>query len=227
MNYDKFHKLIEEQNPEQKEEFYLKLKEKLNIPDEEQKVEEKKGSGFVAFFKKPYRVIACASAVLVIICLSVFIPFALKNKTPAERYCIAGECIETKIQSIKEFSKDNSLNILYYNWYDTGEVISSKLFMDAKDNDKFVYITEEIVNGVTGDFVKLSITDIHTKVDIFEKYWNNCDKECLSKNIKVYWKAQNTSSMAYFEYDGYRYFVELDHPESEEAILDIVAEMLP
>ncbi len=227
MNYDKFHKLIEEQNPEQKEEFYLKLKEKLNIPDEEQKVEEKKQSRFVTFFKKPYRVIACASAVLVIICLSVFIPIALKNKTPAERYCIAEECVETKIESIKKYSKDNSLNILYFDWYEFGEVISSKLFMDAKDTDKFVYIAEEIINGETGDFVKFSITDIHTKVDIFEKYWESCVKESYRENVRIMWHYQSTSGMAYFEYDGYRYFVELDHPESEEAILDIVAEMLP
>lgn len=227
MNYDKFHKLIEEQNPEQKKEFYLKLKEKLNIPDEEQKVEEKKQSGFVTFFKKPYRVIACASAALVIICLSVFIPIALKNKTPAERYCIAEECVETKIESIKKYSKDNSLNILYCDWYVTGEVISSKLFVDAKEPDKFVYVTEEIINGETGERVKLSVSDIYTKVDVFERFSVECNKEVQIKSTSVKWKSHSASGMAYFEYDGYRYFVELDHPESEEAILDIVAEMLP
>ena len=227
MNYDKFHKLIEEQNPEQKEEFYLKLKEKLNIPDEEQKVEEKKGSGFVTFFKKPYRVIACASAALVIICLSVFIPFALKNKTPAERYCLSTDCIATPIESIKKYSNDASVELLYLDWYQTGEVIKSTTYFDKSDSKNFVYIEEELINGQTGERVKLSISDIHTKVDIFEKYWESCVKESYREDVRIMWHYQSTSGMAYFEYHGYRYFVELDHPESEEAILDIVAEMLP
>lgn len=227
MNYNKFHKLIEEQNPEQKEEFYLKLKEKLNIPDEQQKVEEKKGSGFVTFFKKPYRVIACASAALVIICLSVLIPFALKNKTPVERYCLSTDCTAVPIESIKKYSNDASVKLLYLDWYQTGEVIKSTTFFEKSDSKNFVYIEEEITNGQTGERVKLSVSDIYTKVDIFERFWESCVKEAHSDNVKVMWHYQSSSSKAFFEYEGYRYYIELYRPASEEAILDIVAEMLP
>lgn len=224
MNYNKFHKFIEEQNTEEKEELYERLKQRLNLP--EAPVKENKKTGFVRFFKKPYRIIACASAALVVFCLAIFIPLALKGGELAkERYCHEKDCVKMDIVSIKDYAKENDLPLLYLEWYEKGQLIYSSLFLD--NTEKFVYIKEKISNDETGDLVYLSITDKNTKVDVFEKFWESCVKESNIDNNKIMWNFQNSSGLAFFEYEGYRYYVELYRPVSEEAILDIVREMLP
>ncbi len=224
MNYNKFHKFIEEQNTEEKEELYERLKQRLNLPEAPAK--ENKNTGFIQFFKKPYRIIACASAALVVLCLAIFIPLALKGGELAEeRYCYEKDCVKTDIASIKDYAEENDLPLLYLEWYEKGQLIYSNLFSD--NTEKFVYIKEKISNDETGDLVILYITDKNTKVDVFEKFWNICDIEYTFNSNLIYWKAQSSESLAYFENGNYRYFIELVRPMSEEAILDIVREMLP
>ena len=75
--------------------------------------------------------------------------------------------------------------------------------------------------------INLSFCDISTNVDILEEYKNNCDNEAIINNKKIFWRYGNIASKAYFEYNGYKYYLEMAYPSSENAILEIVEAMLP
>lgn len=227
MNYNKFHKLIEEQNPEEKEALYERLKAKLNLPEEPKEVKTKQSSGFRSFFKKPARIISCASAALVVICLAIVIPLALNNKVPEERYCTASDCVLQEITSIKEYAEENQKSILYLDWYDTADEIQTELYVNSSDLSDLIYIKEKFFNSSSNQLVNFYLTDNHTRVDVFEGFLQNCLNESIYNSTKVNWINQNSKKLAYFEYGGYRYYIEMVSSTSEQTILEIVESVLP
>lgn len=228
MNEKKFHQLIEDRNSEEKEALRRRVRERLNIPDETEEIH-KKVSAKRSFFKKPYRLVTSLSSAFAI-CLAIAIPIVLNNGTsaPAERYCYAADCVKTEIDySLKEYSERNGLSFLYIDWYDIADEIQTKLYVNVNDDSDIMYFQETIVNGETGSLVVLSITDLHTKVDVFEVFDNICENIEDIASIQVNWSFQNFEGKAYFEYSGYRYFIELSYTFEENSILELVESMLP
>ena len=112
-------------------------------------------------------------------------------------------------------------------WYDVAEEVITTLYVNKADNQDIVYIEEVIINGDTGDIIKVSVCDVSTKVDILEAYANICVVEAMIKGNKVLWRYNMMLSKAFFEYNGYKYYLELSYPMTENAILEIVEAMLP
>ena len=230
MNYKKFHKMIEADNPERKEALYQRLNESLNIPGETVEPTGKSVSVGRKPFKISYRLIASLSAALVVVCLAIIIPIALNNRVspPSERYCYSADCQKIESDySIKEYAERNNLPYLYINWYEIAENVQTSLFVNATDPNDVVYMHEKLLNGETGSIVSLSISDLYTKVDIFDDYWVLCANETSFKGVNMHWHQHYQISRAYFEYSGYRYFVELTYPMTEDSIIEIVESMLP
>ena len=95
------------------------------------------------------------------------------------------------------------------------------------DTGEEICYYEEILNGETGDFVKIYITDNRTDIDVLERIKEVCinSKEISEQIIK--YNSLLMKACAFFEYQGYRYYLELSQPMTETAILDIVEELLP
>lgn len=228
MKYKKFHKLIEQQNPEQKQVLHQKLKQDLNITEAPA---EKQPSAFARFFKKPARLAACISAAVAVICLAIILPFALNSgntpQTSDERFRYEQDCEEKWLDcTLKEYSEQNNISILYLDWYDFADSRAS-LFVNKDDETDIVYMCEELIDGEIGIHVILRILDIYTKVDVFESYIDFCEEIAYISSVQVRWGGSNLGQDAYFEYNGYRYFIELRNGVNEGSILEIVESMLP
>ena len=85
----------------------------------------------------------------------------------------------------------------------------------------------EIINGETGDIIKLFITDNYTDIDILQNFKEISVKQIKIKNIQINYGNSFTNAYAYFEFNKNRYYIDLFEPMTETAILDIVEELLP
>jgi len=215
--------MIESQNSEYKKAVHEKLQRRLNLSTEQTQHK----VGFTRFFTLRRTVLAAMA--VVILCLAVVIPFTLKDKDKSKiRYCYSADCEKVDVSyTIKDYGLQNNAPVLFVDWYDVAEEVVTSLYLDKDNNENVVYFEELIINGETGNVIKLSFCDLSTKVDVLEGYENSCDSETMIKKKKILWKHTQKLSKAYFEHKGYKYYLELAYPTSENAILEIIETMLP
>lgn len=225
--YD-IHQIIEKNNPERKEALRKKVKERLNISEDTEQSQKKTAHTVV---KKRYRIFAGVSAALAVASLAIVLPIALNRGTgvgPAERYCHATDCVGIVADyTIKDYSEQNDLSLLYIDWYDIADAIQTKKFVNINDSSDIIYFEETLANGETGSIATLYITDLYTKVDIFEDAENSCENVEYISSIKVSWEYRNIKGKAYFEYLGRGYAIELQYPMAEDSVLELVESMIP
>lgn len=256
-----FRNLIENAYPVQKQAMYEDLKRELNLPDDDAVfapaecvsvalVEssgaaiQKPASRWRTFFKKPARLATCISMALAVACLAIILPFTLNRggvqpETPPiiseDRYVEAVACKEIKLDySLKEYSERNDLQLLYVNWYDVAEVVTS-LNVNKEDQTDIVFYHEIMMHKYTGSIVELYITDMHTSVDVIRNYHNLYRGEYFSKpsNVKVVWgydtveNGEHYTYVASFTYDSYHYTLVLRYPMDENDIFELVDLVVP
>ncbi|MBE5730575.1 MAG: hypothetical protein E7350_01310 [Clostridiales bacterium] len=227
MKDNDFHKLIEQQNAEKKAEKYAEFEKKHDLP---------KANTVKAKQKHTIRYSLLAS-VLAALCLVValivwligdLLPRSNNVDTPTSiSYYVAEDCtIINMDNTVKDYAASQGLPLLYIDWYDEAEDIQSWLYVDKNDNTDIVYIRECIANSETGNIVNLYIIDMNTNVDIFTAYKESCNKVTVIGKITVNWAYSQSLGMAFFVYEGYKYYISLDFPMAEDDILRIAEGMI-
>lgn len=216
------HEIIEEQEPEAKQRMWEEVRQRIAQED----ILGKGKSTCKKFSWKKFATIA-ASFVLVlgIGLFSVF--YFMPQEELKSRYCTQDEYSSQPIEeTIKKHAEFNQKNWLYLDWYDFAEsVINVTYYLNSTGEEICFY--EEIINGETGDQVKIFITDNYTDLDVLQNYKEVCYNNEIVKGTIVQYGNSVSFANAYFEYSKNRYYVELKQPMTETAILDIVEELLP
>lgn len=220
---------------------------------------QKPASKWRNFFKKPARLAACVSAATAVVCLAIILPFTLNNDgglqatTPpnpnppqtsvtVDRFIKAEECEEIEFRyTIKEYSQLNNLSLLYVDWYDVADIMTS-MHVNKEDSTDIVYF-EEILRHkyMEKSIVELYITDSRTSVYELELYKRYCINQYVAKipntNVllpyaQVYWGVEPVEDgepctyMAYFNSGNYRYVLVLRYPMDENSIFDLIDSVL-
>lgn len=218
--------IIESVNCDKKEEMRTQLHGRLDISQTEEPQPNKRRWCFDVKTAVLGAVGICA------VCLAIVLPIALRNEptnTPtSNRYYYS----ETEFSSddlgctIKEYSEQTGKDILYLDWYDLVEVSVTKKFFLKDNKSDIIYITEDLYHGETGDHVYLAVTEERNHVQTLDIIQDSCFYNDEYNNVNIKWSYDMLHSRAYFEYNGYKYYVQLFMPDTEEAILDIVKEIL-
>ena len=218
---------IENANSEKKAELLTRLHGRTGIPQQEElQIQSRKGFSKVKAF-------AFGAVGLIAVSVAIVLPISLRNNTitppskPKYTYMVDEFNQDDLGITIKEYAETTGKNILYIDWYDIADdCITTKYFL-PDDEDKIICISEDLYNGETGDHVCLFVTDIYTDIDILDNIRESSTAEYEYNNTIIKWAYSDmTESTAYFEYDGYKYYFQLFDAMSEQAILDIVKEML-
>ena len=239
MNYDKFHKLLEEPNAEKKQVLFERAMEGLSLPVQRPASNRRRS---IKNFKRPARLAACISMAVAVACLAIILPFAVNQggvqpATPIqeERYVEAAACNEIKLDySLKVYSERNDLYLLYVNWYDVADVITS-LNVDKKDKTDIVFYHETLMHKGTGSIVEFYISDTRTHVDITDEYRKLCKGRYITVNprVNVFWgydTAENGKHYTYvadFIYEKFHYTLVLKYPMYENDIFDLIDSVVP
>lgn len=210
--------IIELQNLEEKQAFYEKLKSKLNLPDSQPKPSKKRLS-------MPWK-ISIAAMLVVVVCLAIVLPVVLRDNN-SERYCAAADCQVTQLDcTLKGYAEQKKMPLLYVDWYDVAEEIQTFLYTAACDTNDMVFLREMLVNGETGDIIILYLSDRNTRVDILDYFDEYCKNEIKVQNVTVYCDSAEQKSLAFFEFQDYRYYIEIFEPDRVDLIQDIIEGML-
>ena len=229
MKYKKFHKLIEENTAEQKQAVYQKLQQDLALPEDASPAQ-KRNTVWQNLLKKPAHLAACLSTAVAVVCLAIILPLTLNGDTPPtppNRYTSGRDSYQLDMDcTLKEYAMQNGLSMLYVDWYDITDNVKMRLHVNPDDHGDVYYYEEFITHAETGYTVFLYVTDLFTKIDIFDRF-EACDNEEIINGVSVHWKGNDHASSAYFEYGDYRYFVDLMYPPAKDSVLKIVQSMIP
>ena len=75
--------------------------------------------------------------------------------------------------------------------------------------------------------ISLSITDKLTEVEDFENIKNSCNNETIIASVSVKYKFNKTQGAMVWEYDGYKYYMDVIGVFSEDEMFDLLTELLP
>lgn len=211
----KFHNLIKNQNPEEKDRLWEKIEKELGNENITVVVPRKKKFPMGRF------VAIASSCILVVTIAAVTISHFLPSEE-GTRYRTQGEYekIQTDL-TLKEYSRNNEKDLLYFDWYDSAELVKDYVYQ-LNDTKEIICFEENIISGETGQSIKYCVVDTKTKMDMLESFYTRCKEKNTVENIEVYWNYSMKEANAYFEYDHYNYYLTVDAPESSETILELI-----
>ena len=212
------HRIIEEHNPEEKQAMYQKLQSKLGIPDAPPKPAKRK-------MKKSW-IVSIAVVCVCVLSLAVILPIVLPNGDEERFVDVSNGVAHILDCTLGEYSQQTNQSILHVNWYDIADETQTILYTNVDDESDIYYMFEYVVNGETGDRVDLYVTDTHTRVNGFDRFYENCQSEYTVNGVTVLWGGTWQESQAMFEYQGYRYYVEISEGERDDLVKEIIEEML-
>ena len=215
------HKLIERQDEDGKKALYSRICDGLGL---ETKVKPAPRSKRALL----WRVLVPALS-FCIICIAIILPIALKNRVEPnlDRYCNSADCVEVELDvNVKEYSSRNVKSMLYIDWYDIAEEVTTTSYVNKNDRNDIIYIEEIIVNGDTGDTVQLSIFDKHTYLDSFNYLSDINYEETLYKSVVIKWFSEFQRSIGIIAHSDYRYYVQISQPSEAVDIVEILKGMV-
>lgn len=221
----KIHRYIEEQNFKEKESLRKETEQKLGFSLSKQATESPNKQ-----IKTKWKIVtACAACCCVLVCLAIVLPFLIKssdNENP-NRYSDAENYKWDFLDyNIAEYSEKTGKAILYLNWYDIAEDITTQIYFSINDPNDVIFLKESIANGETGDIVRYYITDNHTTVDVLEIYWKICSQKTDINGVTVNWCYDGVDIYAVFKFEDYVYYIDLSLTSDTELLFNIVENML-
>lgn len=212
-----FHKIIEAQYSEEKSRFWNKLEPRLD-EEEIELGEVLRKKHFLS--KKNIIIISSLAALFLAVAIILICNFTSKKDDPF-RYCITGDyySIETET-SIDQYSKENNLDLKYFNWY-----LDSEFYLDQQyklnSTNEVICLREELLDK-NGVYIIQYITKHNIKIDFLEFYTNTCSKSYSIVSVNIKYGITNGSTYAFFNYKGYNYYLTLEETSDEQYILSII-----
>lgn len=215
---------IENADCEKKEQLRAQLHARIGLPQQQEPCVKSRPRGLKLK-------VALGAVGLCAVCLAIVLPISLRKDAPTApsqnsfNYVAADFAKDNLGLTIKEYAEQTGKNILYLDWYDIAdECVTTKYFLPT-DKDNIIYIAEEILNGETGDHIFIDVAAENNSIDELDAVAETCIRDYEYKNTNIKWSYTLSTSRAYFEYKGYKYYLQLSEPMSEQAILDIIKEM--
>lgn len=219
---------LDEQLRREKEQDWEILKARLGLDDIPYDAKPPKRP-FV--FRK--RVLAVCASVLLVAGLSVGAGFYFASlqqaQTPQDeiRYCAQSEYTPNETsQTLKEYSLQKDGKILFFDWYEQMEALASFSYT-LNDTAEIIAFKEEFIYAETGYEIALSVTDKLTQVEEFEHYQTLCVTETTLQEIQVRYTFNKTEGSMMWEYDGYKYYMDVIGVFSQDEMFILLTELLP
>lgn len=203
-----FEKLVIKQNPEQKKASWQKIQKMLEEDEGETVADIEFGNTLAkGFFSNRRNIVIIVSSALVLLTAAILmLVFLLPEPLPPKRYCAMGDYrIEPSMVSIEDYSEQNNLDLLYFDWYKDAEYVVETHYK-LIDTDEVVCLKEELIDS-SGNYILFYITDNNTDIDILTNYNEACINLLEINGIEVKWGYHMNNSLVSFNYNEWNYYV--------------------
>ena len=126
--------------------------------------------------------------------------------------------------NLKNLSHVNQETLLYLDWYQMTDFCETNIYQLNETQEAIGYY-EQISDINTGSLITIHILKDGYQLDTLERYKDSPKSETISETV-VLWKWTEQQSYAYFQYLGLEYYISMDYPMEETSILDIIEELL-
>lgn len=228
MKDKKIHDLIERGNKETKEKSWQVLEENLCY----NQVSEKQGNGgatlSVALNKK---VVFAATIFLVLLCVAlILILYYVNDKRTFDDFRFYAESDYSQTitdTTLKEYSDDNNLGLLYFDWYDETYYIEDIVYTLNESGDVVCY-RETIFDNALGNLVILFVVENNVSLDFLNIIDNACIFDYQTKSgQQAFWGGDELNAYARINHLEYTYYIQVERiNESPEDILLYVENLI-
>lgn len=215
---ENFYKLIEKQNVETKEQEWEQIRVNLAL-DERIVVKKNKTKTVIKWM-------AVTASSIVMLFIGIFLIRHFMQPKDITRYCTVEDYFSQSTDiTLKQYSETIELTMLYYSWYDYAEAVEDIQFI-LKDTGETICHKEKIMNGKTGQVVTISAVKGNIVIEEYKRFIENCADKGEIQGMEVNSMFTKNFSYAWFEYNDYTYFIEMEALENKEAMDILLGELL-
>lgn len=202
MREKQIHKLIEQQQPEEKAKTWENICAEVGFSSGKPVLAKNRQLKFAlrAVFS-----FLCLCAVS----LAVFLPIMMNDDNG--RFGQADNYNYSFVSyTIKDYAENNNLEILYLPWYEKADCTTT-VYTLKKDPNDILCLVEDLINHVTGELVTLYVTDKYTTMDFLESIYEVCHAtdfrhQIDNVEVKVAYNSDG-GSFSMFSYGDYKYCI--------------------
>ena len=167
---------------------------------------------------------------VVIVVLSVVLPLTLQSPNPQQpqddviRYgdstVLSRDVLDC---NLKEYYTRTNQSLLYLDWYEYAEVTyTARYYEEGKEGDT-VYLYETIDDG--GYFVQLSVMKRNIVLESLDNKFVEY-QTTNTGNVQIVYYLTRKSSLAKFEYQGYKYYLEVNDSLELNFLVEMIDSMI-
>lgn len=221
MNEKDFHNLIEQGNDGKKKKSLQVVQSRIeqDIVIENTNV----GSNSAALLRSKKYIIPITSAFVLIIALILFLSlYDWGRKDNLFRFYSREDysLVETDI-TLKEYSQQNTLDLLYFDWYADTEFCSDVIYK-TNQSEEVICFREKIVDNDFENIIILYVVEKDVQIDFLTIYETACTSEYVSDTgVSLLWGGDATNVFATFILGDFRYYLQIDNivGETEEILM--------
>lgn len=210
MKEKNIHDLIEQGNKEQKNKSWEVLEENLNLNEIDG--EQHNGRNTLSINRSKKFIICTATASAILLALILFlILFDFDKSGDDFRFYSESEYSQTITDiTVKEYSEQNDLGLLYFNWYDETYFLEDIIYILSETNEIICY-HETIFDNDLENLISFYIISKDVELDFLSAFENVCNLSYESSSgINVLWGGDNESVYALFEHKKFKYYLNIE-----------------
>lgn len=211
MKDKKIHNLIEQGNKETKEKSWQVLEESLCYNQKSEK-QENGGATLSIVLNKKIVFAAILFIVLLGVALILILNYVNDKRTFDDfRFYAESDYSQTITDTtLKEYSDDNNLGLLYFDWYDETYYIEDIVYTLNESGDVVCY-RETIFDNVLGNLIVLFIVENNVNLDFLNIIDNTCTFDYQTESGQhILWGGDELSVYAIFGNNGFKYYLQVD-----------------
>lgn len=149
-------------------------------------------------------------AAVVVVTLAIVLPIALQTQDEEFRYDNADMLLHDELNcNLKQYSEITNISLLYLDWYESAEyLLTVRYYEEGKERDT-VYLSEIITDENTGCRVELSVMKRNIIVESLDARFEESETTSIG-NTQVIYRLNRNRALAKFEYQGYKYYLQLN-----------------
>ena len=170
--------------------------------------------------------LSVAVAVILVVVLSITLPFGAQPQEEIFRYADASAFRSEQLNcNLKEYGAINGLPLLYLDWYEHADELDTwRYYEEGKENDT-VYLRESFTDGNSGTFYQIRVMKQNIVIDSLDEGFEEYQTTSVD-GVSVIYVLNWSSVLVKFEYQGYKYYLEIDDTITLDFLVETIESML-
>ena len=176
------------------------------------------------------RVFSAVAAVVLVLSLAIVLPIVLRQDAttpdgePVIWYSDTDLTSTFLEDNLKAYARKNNDSFLYIDLYDIAEELKTYRFYENDNESITAYLQETFTHGEYGYFVQFTVMKSNISVKSFDEKMKE-PLEISVNNVDVYYEIGRSRSLAQFEYNNYKYYLEIKDEIDEIFLTEIISNM--